>query len=391
MSYALCYVCDEYPPVVKVFGGIGTALREHAETFARRGRRVDVICRTTDCEPGVRVINGVRIHVVKPSTIPKIRAVVDRVRLNGLVRRICANPGDIVVATEYAGPLLVRAFRNPLVVHIEGAMTVAALSLGNRVRRMARFLERRTVDLADEVCAVSRFSAEVTVSALGARPRQVRVFPNTVDPVRFQPGAGEVVPNSVLFVGKICRLKGAFVLAEAVRPVFTAIPGATLTLIGADLVEDGRSCLEQFLAYLDPGDRQRVRVLGRLGPDDVARELRRCALMVLPSLVDMCPVSVLEAMSCGRPVLASNRGGIPELVQDGCTGMLADPDRPETFTDALLELLTQRDRAEAMGRAGREVVLARFTTDALVDRLERFYEDVSRGPASTQCVESPAS
>jgi glycosyltransferase involved in cell wall biosynthesis len=391
MSYALCYVCDEYPAVVNTFGGMGVAFREQAETFARLGRRVDVICRTTDRPPGIHCANGVRVHVVAPSPTPKARVLIDRLRLAALIRRICTKPSDLVISAEYAGPFLVKAFSNPLIVQLEGSMTVSAVEQQRPVGRVARFFERRTVDLADAVAAVSRFGAQVTLSTLGARPRDVHVFPNSVNAARFHPAPDEVDASRMLFVGKLNRLKGLFVLADALPRVFARLPSASLTLIGADHVEDGESCLTRFLGLLSRDERARVRVLGRLPHPDVARELRQCAVMVLPSLTEMCPVAVLEAMSCGRPVVASDRGGIPEMVQPGRTGLLADPDRPDTFADALIHLLADRDTAEAMGAAGRRAVLASYTSEALVRGLQRFYDELSVTKATGPCAASPVS
>jgi glycosyltransferase involved in cell wall biosynthesis len=385
MSYGLCYVCDEYPPVVNAYGGMGISFREQAEAFARRGRRVDVICRTHDRPPGLRLIDGVRVHVIAPSAVPRARALVDRLRLTRLVRRICAAPADIVISPEYAGPFVVKSFRNPLIVRLGGAMSVPPA--GVSVRRTARFFERRTVDLADAIWAVSQFGAQVTLAALGARPRAVHVFPNAVDVVRFYPAPAEVDPNCVLFLGKLNQLKGLFVLAEAIPRVFAEVPSATLALVGGDHIEEGRSCLARFMDRLDADARARVHVLGRLSHADVARAVRQCGVMVLPSHADMCPVAVLEAMSCGRPVVASVRGGIPEMVLDGRRGLLADPDRPDTFADALIRLLTDRQTANAMGGAGRDAVLAAHTREALVDRLQRFYDEVSSASGGQPCAE----
>jgi glycosyltransferase involved in cell wall biosynthesis len=202
------------------------------------------------------------------------------------------------------------------------------------------------------------------------------VFPNSVDATRFTPAPADVDPHRVLFVGKMNRLKGLFVLADAMARVFARVPEATLTLIGGDQVEDGGSCLQRVLDRFTPADRARVRVTGLLPHADVAREVQRCGVLVLPSLTDMCPTVVLEAMSCGRPVVASNRGGIPELVQHGRTGLLADPDRPETFAEALVRVLTTPDEAQAMGRAGRDAVLTTFTSEAVVNGLQRFYDSI---------------
>lgn len=390
VNYGLCYVCDEYPPVVDAFGGMGVAFREQAETFARLGRSVEVICRTTHRPPGIHCSNGVRIHVVKPAATPKARALLDRIRLGSLVKRICTKPSDIVISAEYAGPFIVKPFANPLVVQLEGSMTVSATEQQKPVARLARFFERRTVDLADAVAAVSRFGGDVTLSTLGARPRAVRVFPNSVNAVLFRPAPDEVDPHRILFVGKMNRLKGVFVLAEAMRAVFAAVPSATLALIGGDHVENGESCLGQFLAGLDAAARERVLVLGRLSHGDVAREVRRCGVMVLPSFTEMCPVAVLEAMSCGRPVVASDRGGIPEMVQHGRTGLLADPDRPSTFAAALVQLLNDRETAESMGAIGRRVVLESYTSERLVERLQCFYDELSGRMRAGSCVGSPA-
>jgi glycogen(starch) synthase len=376
MRNALCYICDEYPPVVDAYGGMGIAFREHAEGFARRGRQVSVICRTRARRAGVHHVNGVTVHVVAPATWPKARAVVDRFRLDALVRQIRTSANDIIIAAEYAGPLLVRSFRNPLIVHLEGSMTVSTIEQDREPSRVARFFERRTVDLADAISAASGYCAQATLAALGARPRQVQVFPNSVDATRFTPAPADVDPDRVLFVGKMNRLKGLFVLADAMARVFARVPEATLTLIGGDQVEDGGSCLQRVLDRFTPADRARVRVTGLLPHADVAREVQRCGVLVLPSLTDMCPTVVLEAMSCGRPVVASNRGGIPELVQHGRTGLLADPDRPETFAEALVRVLTTPDEAQAMGRAGRDAVLTTFTSEAVVNGLQRFYDSI---------------
>lgn len=384
-SYGLCYVCDEYPPVVNAYGGLGTAFCEQAEAFARRGRRVDVICRTTDRAPGVRWINGVRVHVVLPCPVPKARAVVDRLRLTALVRQLCSRRTDIVIVPEYAGPLIVRTFRNPLVVQLEGAMTVLAESQQQPVRRLARLCERRTIDLADAISAVSAFAARATLAATGARPRAWHVFPNSVDATRFHPAdPADIDRSRILFVGKMNRLKGLYVLGEAMRHVFARDAAAMLTVVGGDHVEEGRSCLTRFLEGFQAADRDRIRVAGRLLRAEVAREIRQCGVMVLPSLTEMCPVVILEAMSSGRPVVASNRGGIPELLRDGETGLLADPDRPETFSAALLRLLADRPTADAMGAAGRAAVLSAYTSDLLVDGLQRFYDELSGGAAARE-------
>ena len=210
----------------------------------------------------------------------------------------------------------------------------------------------------------------------------MRVFPNSVDAVLFHPAPAEVDPHRILFVGKMNRLKGLFVLAEAMRAVFAAVPDATLALIGGDHWK-ADSPPGAFMDALDASERARVLVLGRLSHADVAREMRKCGVMVLPSFTEMCPVAVLEAMSCGRPVVASDRGGIPEIVQHGRTGLLADSGSAPHVQRCARPAADGLSEAEAMGAAGRRVVLAAHTRAALVDRLQHFYDDVRR------CITNP--
>jgi glycosyltransferase involved in cell wall biosynthesis len=260
---------------------------------------------------------------------------------------------------------------------MEGSIAAAAIDQGVSAPRLARFVERRTVELADAVAAVSRYSAERTLLALGVRSRTVHVVPNSVDDKTFYPAPEEVDSNRVLFLGKLNRLKGVLVLADVMRLVFARYPAATLTVVGADQVEDGVSRTGQFLAGFAPSEHARIRMLGRISHSDVAREVRQCGVLVIPSLSDMCPLAVLEAMSCGRPVVGSRRGGIPEILHDGRTGLLADPDRPETFVDALVKLLADPETAHAMGAEGRRMVLSHYTSEVIVDRLEEFYDSLA--------------
>jgi glycosyltransferase involved in cell wall biosynthesis len=85
---------------------------------------------------------------------------------------------------------------------------------------------------------------------------------------------------------------------------------------------------------------------------------------------------VVEAMASGRPVVASNRGGIPEAVCDGVTGILADPDRPPAFTKALLGLIREPARAHALGEAGRMRAVEKFSPERVYERTRSLHDAV---------------
>jgi glycosyltransferase involved in cell wall biosynthesis len=137
---------------------------------------------------------------------------------------------------------------------------------------------------------------------------------------------------------------------------------------------------------LEPAVRARVAteglpvdVLGAVPPSRVAAELRAAAVAVLPALWwENCPMAVLEAAACGVPVVASAVGGVPELVDDGRTGLLVPPGDAAALAGALTRLLSDPVEADRMGRAGWARVRARHDPAAHVAALVEVYRRVVR-------------
>lgn len=117
---------------------------------------------------------------------------------------------------------------------------------------------------------------------------------------------------------------------------------------------------------------------------DVATWYSAADVVVLPSCEDACPLAALEAMSLGRPVVASNVGGIPELVQDGVTGLLVPPGNPTSLAAAIETLLSDPDRRQRMGEAGRAAFERRLTLDHMLDRWEAAYAQMDGAPSRSR-------
>lgn len=230
--------------------------------------------------------------------------------------------------------------------------------------------------LHQAVLAVSRFSA----TELRAAPNQTHIIHGGVDPDRFAPDPTERRAG-VLFVGRITPHKGIDVLLRA-------LPGeATLTIAGSEGHDP------------DPPERHYPMLVRRLaasrdvtfaGPvleEELPKLYRRAAVVALPSvhrtifgrhhpIAELLGLVALEAMASGTPVVASRVGGLPEVVLDGETGFLVPPGDAAALRDRLSRLLGDRTLAETMGRAGRELVLERFTWKAVAERCLRAYEEL---------------
>jgi glycosyltransferase involved in cell wall biosynthesis len=150
--------------------------------------------------------------------------------------------------------------------------------------------------------------------------------------------------------------------------VIGAFPLAKLMVVG-----DGaqRKYLEELCANL--GIAEHVTFLGRRTPAEVRGFLERIDLFVLASHWEGFGVALIEAMSAGKPVVATRVGGIPEIVDDGGCGFLVPPGQPKALADGIVSLLKDRELSLEMGKNGRKRAEALFSLDRMMAELEDVY------------------
>ena len=197
------------------------------------------------------------------------------------------------------------------------------------------------------------------------RPGHPR-FPVLRAPVgldRFHPhGPRAEVPHDrdlVLTVGNISRVKGIDLLLQAAAKVVARRPRALFWVVGERLATQARflARVDRLVAENDLAEN--VQFLGRR--DDVPELLRAARLYVCPSRSEACPMSVLEAMACGTPVVAHAVGGIPELIRQGKDGLLVKLEDPTRMAEAICSLLERMDLARILAESAQKRVAAEFS------------------------------
>jgi N-acetyl-alpha-D-glucosaminyl L-malate synthase BshA len=232
-----------------------------------------------------------------------------------------------------------------------------------------------SIEHSDRVTAVSEYLRDETYRAFGCVGCEVTVIPNFVSPAEYHPATDgscrkALAPRDHKILVHVSNFRPVKRLSDVVRifaGVRRALP-ATLVLVG-----DGpdRDATQQEVDRL--GLRKDVRFLGKV--DRVAEVLRGGDLFLLPSQTESFGLAALEAMACGVPVIASRVGGLPEVVVDGETGALAPLGAVGEMTERALAIL--RDSAEhARQRAAATARALEFSTDIVVPRYERLYEEV---------------
>ncbi len=253
------------------------------------------------------------------------------------------------------------------------------------IRRARKALLSRGYRVAywpfDRVIAVSRRTAEDLTSRTGIRvdPRKVITILNGLDLDRVGPMSGVSRADLALAgtapvlvtVANFVPMKGHRWLFEAMPGILARFPDATLILAGSG---PGLEAARERVAAA--GMARRVRILGPRA--DGVDLLGLSDVVVLPSVAaEGLPIVILEALALGKPVVATRVGGIPEVIQDGKTGLLVLPGDPQALADAVSALLADPARAAAMAARGRAAVRARFSADAMVRQIERLYLELA--------------
>lgn len=211
----------------------------------------------------------------------------------------------------------------------------------------------------------------------GVPSDRVRVIPNGIaDRANDQPRAAHPRAGPVLLcVGRLIRKKNVHVLLDALHRLAKPFPDIRLLLAGEGPF---REALERQCAALGLGDR--VEFLGFV--EDVPSLLRRCDCFVLPSQTEGMPISVLEAMSCAVPIVATEVGSIPAIARDESEAILVPPNDVDRLAEALERVLGNPPLRHTLASAARARFLDGFTAGRMADRYLEFYRDVL--PASEQ-------
>lgn len=226
---------------------------------------------------------------------------------------------------------------------------------------------RRVFSLVDRVLVLGEESRRLLGPWCG--PDRLRVVPNAT-PVGESMQKGRHAATMILCVANYCRLKGQSDLIEAVARLQKLMP-VRLVLVGAEIEPSHQSRLREQANALGVGSCVDITgpVTGR------AKEVyyRGADVFCLPSYCEGLPMSVLEAMSRGLPVVVTRVGAVPEVVTDGVHGRLYDCGQVDELVSDLGSLLSDTELRERMGKAGRQLILRRYSMEVAVSRLLRIY------------------
>jgi glycosyltransferase involved in cell wall biosynthesis len=362
-------------------GGVEEHVRQIAAGFADRGLEVVLVCPETDGISSLAdACTAAGVHVERLTLSLQMGAASTFNRLWRLVRLLRVAKIDVLHLhlIGYTGGrwavLAGKLARVPALI-----CTVHLAPSGPESPRVQ--LERRIINLlVDRFIAVSRFTQQRQIRYLHQSARKTVVIPNAVELDRYRDipegsrdsvRRAQGIPSGAAVIGCVARLsqgKGLNYLVDAMPDIVARVPHAHALLVGdgplgADLERHAR----------ERGVLDRVHFAGY--HQDIPAWLAAMDVFVLPSLSEALPLSILEAMAAGLPIVATAVGGIPEVVDEGVNGRLIPVEDAPALATAVVDVLTNAAMAEQMSLAGR--TLARSYSDTvLIERLVTLYAEV---------------
>ena len=359
-------------PTVGGSGILGTRL---GVEFAKRGHPVHFI--TYERPVAIQAVDpeNVRVHLVSVVEYPLFKYPPFTIALATEMSKVTESCELDLLHVHYSIPHSTAAYLSrektgkPYVCTLHGS-DVTILGSDPAYKAINSF----TVDRADVVTSVSRFMAE-RAKELGIQ-KDIHVIPNFVDTDIFLPAPCDLfTPDekpaiTIAHVSNFRPVKRIDDLVYAMCIAVKQAPDLKLMLIG-----DGpeRHKIEQLINHLDLNDNITMTGYRR----DIPNLLRCADALVLCSQTESAPLTLLEAMSCGLPVIATEVGGIPEIVDHGRDGFLVEVKHPEAIAERILELNADQKKRLRLGAAGRRKVLENYTIDTVIDQYMDVYKSIA--------------
>jgi glycosyltransferase involved in cell wall biosynthesis len=395
----------EYPPKT----GAGTCVLELIEGLARAGYEVAVISPSATNSATLQKPN-VTAHLVAASD-----ATNSKIKSTSTVQGILAMNEDLLA---FGQNLIAGAERQPDVIHCHDWLTFpAARQLGRQFgipvigtahytsypidewfgeKPEAELLEQEKSLFCDsnKLIVVSRSVGDLIQSAYGVPDRHIRVIYNGLDPAPFikqRPDPGQLkklratiaAPHEkiILFAGRLTPQKGVPALFSSASQVIAQFPDVRYLLVGEPDTRDSAETIANLITQY-PDIRDRIKMIGWIPRKQVALLYGIADLAVIPSIYETFGYTALEAMASRIPVVATNVGGLTEIIHHGQTGLLVPVDQHESgihtvnidrLAEAQLMLLRDAALAQRIAAAGQKHALDQFTVERMVQSTIEVY------------------
>ena len=379
-------VCVIVPNAFPIKGGFENLVQDLVLALSKKDCDISVVC-TELGEVGNGHLKNIKIYPILRNMAEhgKIDFFIGVISFVNLLR---TKKFDIIHAHTIwtAGTIgdVGKLLRIPVIMTSHGSdiQKDEEIGYGARLNRIASIIIWFTLKLTDVITVLNKSMIKDAIEA-GAHPLKIRVIYNGIDLDKIPSFGGadilqryEITKDDfiVLYLGRLHPKKCPDDLVKAFPKVVEKVPNARLIFAGKGEEE---MKLEGLTSDLNLKDN--IIFTGFVSEDEKWDLLNRCDIFALPSVVEGHPITVIEAMACSKPVIATNLGPFPEIIRDGETGLLVPLHSPDELADAIIEFALNEDKRKRMGEMARKDVEERFDINKIADDyLEIYGELISR-------------
>jgi len=368
----IVFVCNEYPP--EPHGGIGTFVQTIAKGLRLDGHAVTVVGIGRSYSECVK--EGIRIVTFKRLSLPVIGGFLSRLKLyRWLSEYVPQNDIDIIEVPDYEGMLPFRFKYCSVVVRLHNSHTCITHQLQQSKSKGTYLWESKTLKLHNNWIGVSQYILQLTKNTFRLCPEKTTVIYNPVAPIpTVLPLVKEIPDRFVLYAGTVSNRKGALSLARAAIIFMKEDTSLHLVYVGRITEENGKKIDVKILNIVGNSLSERVCFIGQVPREVVYAYMLKAKAFIFPSSLEACSLVVIEAMQAGCPVIYTKDPLGQEIIEDGVTGLLADPYSPEDVAEKTKKILDDDILANRLEKNAKEVVIKRFSLYRCINETLKFYE-----------------
>lgn len=377
----IAFLTPEYPhPKTGASGGIGTSIKNLAKGLLAAGCSVRVLVYGQK-EEDVFEDEGICIQLIKNVKVKGLSWFFTRKKLERIINQLYREKEiDLVEAPDWTGiTSFIQPKKCPIVIRLHGSDTYFCHLDQRPVKWINRFHEKRALQKADGLLAVSQFTADTTNALFGLQ-KQFHIIPNSIDVNSFTKEDSAIVSaDTILYFGSLIRKKGLLELPFIFNEVIQAHPTARLILVGKDvpnIVSGNPSTWGMMQELFSEQALLNVHYLGSVPYSEIQAYINQCTVCVFPSFAEALPVSWIEAMAMQKAIVASNIGWATDVIDDGVNGFLVHPENHKVYADVILKLLTNEGLRQEIGSAARKKVLDKFSIAEVAEQSLAFYQTI---------------
>jgi glycosyltransferase involved in cell wall biosynthesis len=381
----------EFPP--RIIGGISRHVAELYPELVKLGHQICLITVATENAPPQEIVEGIEVHRISVDANQDFFAWIDEMNQKmesyvDFLRADLKSSFDLVHAHDWLVADAAIAIMQKLQISLVATIHATEYGRNNGIHtdanRHIHFKESSLAAAAQRIIVCSKYMQGEVERAFQCLDTKVDVVYNGLnlarttqlqhqdfDPIAWRAKYAESDQKIIYYVGRITHEKGIFILLNAAPKILTAMEGkAKFVIIGSG---DDHAILLKRQAW-DLGIAHKVVFTGFMSDSDLGKFQLIADCAVFPSLYEPFGIVALESFAANMPIVVSNTGGLPEVVQDRVTGIVAKVNDPDSLAAGILQILQNPDYAKQLVKAARIDLEKRFCWQAIALQTEIVYK-----------------